>query len=71
MQNRVNLKIKFFWYKAEPHENFRIGAKQFWDHHEKNYINSSEEEDDNDFQTKFNNMNRKNKPSIAVKKTVY
>ena len=26
-----------FWYKADSHENFKIGAKAFWDYSEKNY----------------------------------
>ena len=26
-----------FWYKATPHEDFKIGAKAFWDYSDKNY----------------------------------
>ena len=26
-----------FWYKAEPHSDFKIGAQAFWDYSEKNY----------------------------------
>jgi len=26
-----------FWYKADPHEDFKIGAKAFWDYSNKNY----------------------------------
>ena len=26
-----------FWYKANPHEDFKIGAKAFWDYSDKNY----------------------------------
>ena len=26
-----------FWYKAEPHEDFKIGAKPFWDYSAKHY----------------------------------
>ena len=30
-----------FWYKAEPHPNFRIGAPQFWKYSEENYSNNT------------------------------
>ena len=30
-----------FWYKAEPHANFRIGAPQFWKYSEENYSNNT------------------------------
>ena len=29
------LEDQVYWYKADPHENFQIGARQFWDHHSK------------------------------------
>jgi hypothetical protein len=28
-----------FWYKAEPHEDVRIGSKQFWDYSESEMLN--------------------------------
>ena len=31
------LSDQVFWYKAEPHSDFKIGAKAFWDYSEKNY----------------------------------
>lgn len=58
-----------FWYKAEPHGDYRIGSQVLWDHHKQNYHDSSDEDDDNKgFQEKFSSFKKKNKPSIAVKK---
>lgn len=35
-----------FYYKAELHSDFRIGAPEFWQHSEQYYRNKGEEEDD-------------------------
>lgn len=55
-----------FWYKAEPHENFRMGAKEFW------ALNSelSKEEDDEEEEEMFNinDIRKKKGPCINVKK---
>lgn len=37
-----------FWYKADSHPEFTIGAPQFWQHHSKNY-NQQDEEEQTDF----------------------
>jgi len=34
-----------FWYKADDHADFRIGAPEFWEMHNRNYNNNDEEED--------------------------
>ena len=34
-----------FWYKADSHADFRIGAPEFWEMHNRNYNNNDEEED--------------------------
>ncbi len=42
------LEDQVFWYKAEAHEDFQLGAPQFWDYHSKNfnpYHDDSDEED--------------------------
>ena len=36
-----------FWYKAEPHDDFKIGAPSFWEYSEKNLRQSNE---DNEYQ---------------------
>jgi hypothetical protein len=32
-----NLSEQVYWYKAESHENFRIGYDVFWQHNHRNY----------------------------------
>jgi hypothetical protein len=34
-----------FWYKADSHADFRIGAPEFWEMHNRNYNNNEDEED--------------------------
>ena len=36
-----------FWYKADPHQDFKIGAETYWQYSKKNYSNENVE---NDFQ---------------------
>lgn len=61
------LEEQVFWYKAEPHDSFRIGAKEFWDmHHE--YFNESHETQKNElFDVKT--IKSKKGPIINVEKT--
>jgi hypothetical protein len=40
------LEHKVFWYKADMHSNFKVGAKEFWDAHYANQAQLEEEEDD-------------------------
>ena len=42
-----NLEDQVFWYRAEPHDDFRIGAKAFWDYHDQNF-NENQDEDEFD-----------------------
>ena len=42
-----NLEDQVFWYRAEPHDDFRIGAKAFWDYHDQNF-NQNQDEDEFD-----------------------
>lgn len=57
-----------FWYKAEMHGDFRIGAPEFWQHSAMHY-RDKDEEDVNQYDPM---ALRKNKgPSIQVKKTGY
>ena len=53
-----------FWYKADNHPAFKLGAPEFWQHHSRNYNNSIEDED-----TDINQYGKKkNAPQINVKK---
>ena len=56
------LEDQVFWYKAEPHEEFKIGASEFWQQYNNNYKDDSDEE--NEFV-----MQRKRGPVINVKKS--
>ena len=33
-----------FWYKANPHDDFRIGAPSFWEYSERNLKNGEDNE---------------------------
>jgi hypothetical protein len=43
-----NLEDQVFWYKAESHDNFRIGAPAFWQYHEQNYDGATADDDEFD-----------------------
>ena len=60
------LEDQVFWYKAESHKDFRIGAREFWDHHSSNFNNVGEE-DEEEFD--INNFKKKKGPLINVQKT--
>ena len=53
-----------FWYKADDHGDFRLGAPEFWKHHSDNYTSTKydDEEDISSYGKK------KNTPNINVKK---
>lgn len=59
------LEDQLFWYKAEPHKNFRVGHPKYWKFHDENYnkhYESDNEEKDNqieDFKQKFAKASKK------------
>lgn len=54
-----------FWYKAETHDDFRMGADECWKYHNENYNEQPEEAED------ISQINqKKNKPKIHVKKAI-
>ncbi len=58
------LQEQVFWYKADPHGDFRLGSKQFWE-----LSKQINDEDDGD-QYDPNNLKKKSSgPRIAVKKS--
>lgn len=59
------LEDQVFWYKAESHEDFKLGAPQFWQYHIENF-NPDYESDDEGIE-----MNSKKTPSINVKKNQF
>ncbi len=56
-----------FWYKAENHEDFQIGAEVYWKYHYEHCNNEVEEDFDND-NDEINDNVKKNKPKINVKR---
>jgi hypothetical protein len=58
------LQDQVFWYKAESHNDFRLGSKEFWD------ISKGMNSDDEDEQYDPNNVKKRGQgPKISVKKT--
>jgi hypothetical protein len=55
-----------FWYKAESHEDFQLGAPQFWDFHSKNF-NPYHDDSDEEILEK----NKRNQQIVNVKKSDY
>ena len=62
------LEDQVFWYKAESHPDFRIGAREFWEHHSSNYSNIGDEGDEGD-EFDINDFKKKKGPLINVHKT--
>ena len=57
------LEDQVFWYKADSHSDFRIGADAFWNYHDQNFNKANDDEfDPKQLQTS------KNKPTITVQK---
>ena len=61
------LEDQVFWYKADDHEQFILGAPEFWDHHVHHYDQNEDDEENDSFDI-VNIKNRKNKININVKK---
>lgn len=59
------LQEQVFWYKAEPHNDFRLGSKEFWDLSKQ--IN--DDDDDGEQYDPSNVKKRGQGPKIAVKKS--
>jgi hypothetical protein len=55
-----------FWYKAEPHEEFKIGAKEFWDKHQECYNDSYDNNQDEIFSVA--GLKQKKGPFVTIEK---
>ena len=42
------LEDQVFWYKASPHDDFQLGAPQFWQYHSENYNPNFDDDDDHE-----------------------
>jgi hypothetical protein len=63
------LEDQVFWYKAESHKNFKIGAEEYWKHHSNNYNDNNSEDEEEPFDLAYSNQKKKRGPQINVKKS--
>jgi len=56
--NSSDLRDIVFWYKAEPHNNFRVGHDKFWKFHKQHY-NKNYEDDNHEVEEKVNELKDK------------
>lgn len=61
------LEDQVFWYKADEHEPFVLGAPEFWEHHSTHYAPDGDEDDGEDFDI-VNINSKRNKINVNVKK---
>ena len=60
----TELQDQVFWYKAEPHNDFKLGSKEFWE------LSKDMHSDDEEEKYDPGNSNKKGAgPKISVKKT--
>ena len=60
------LEDQVFWYKADAHPDFHIGAEEFWRHHNNNFSDPYQNGNDNEQLL----TSRKKGPLINVKKGI-
>ena len=58
------LEEQVYWYKADPHDDFKIGHPSIWQYHRDNYIPEDDDDDDID---KF--KQQRTQVKVKVKKT--
>jgi hypothetical protein len=54
-----------FWYKADNHPPFKMGAPEFWQHHSNNYSEKGAEDED---EIDISQIKKKNSLSVNVRK---
>jgi len=62
--NRIEDQV--YWYKAEDHKSFQIGAREFWLQHNNNFNDHFNDEDEDSFDVK--NIKKKKQTMINIKK---
>lgn len=61
--NSSRIEDMVFWYKAEPHDDFKVGAEQYWQFNDQYCDEDSEEED-----VDINSYSKKNSVPLDVQK---
>ena len=64
------LEDQVFWYKAEPHKDFKIGAEEYWRHHSNNYNGQDSDEEEEPFDLAYSNQKRKKDLKLMLKKVI-
>jgi len=62
-----DISSQVFWYKADTHPPFKIGAPEFWQYHSNNYTDGDGDEEEDGMN--INNIKKKNSIAVNVKKT--
>jgi hypothetical protein len=62
-----NITDQVFWYKADSHPPFKIGAPEFWQYHSNNYSEGGDDEEEDVFDA--STIKKKNSVAINVKKS--
>jgi len=62
------LEDQVFWYKAEPHPDFKLGAEILWKQASQ-MVNDESDDDNGDFLSNYNNKKKKKGLQFEVKKT--
>lgn len=64
--NRIEDQV--FWYKAEPHDNFRMGAPEFWALNKE--LNKGDDDEDDEEMFNIADLRKKKGPYVNIKKGI-
>jgi len=65
------LEEQVYWYKAEPHSDFRLGADILWKQSSNMALNDDSDDENPDFLSSYNNSKNNRKTRLEVKKQSY
>jgi hypothetical protein len=65
------LEEQVYWYKSDPHPDFRLGADILWKQSSSMVLNDDSDDENPDFLSSYNNSKNNRKPRLEVKKQHY
>ena len=65
------LEQQVYWYKADEHPDFRLGADILWKQASNMVLNDDSDDENGDFLSTYNNSKNNRKPRLEVKKQSY
>jgi hypothetical protein len=65
------LEEQVYWYKSDPHPDFRLGADILWKQSSSMALNDDSDDENPDFLSTYNNSKNNRKPRLEVKKQSY